>query len=499
MFTTLNRQGQLAAASPYRAGVPDRTLRWTVAGCALAALLAALAFLPGQALVGGRTAADEPQYLLTAISLFEDGDLDIADELGAARWRDFHADALPRQTEPTPEGREISPHDPGLPVLLAVPTGLAGWAGAKAALALVNGALAAVLVWTAVRRFGVRPLTAAPVVLAATVAPPVAVYGTQVYPELPGALCVAGIVALAGARRRPAAVVAGVVALATVAAWLSVKYVPVAGVTAALALWSAHRDGARRAVGAALGAATVLGGVYAVAHVRWYGGLTPYASGDFFVENGGQLSVMGDKANRLGRTRRLAGLLIDRDFGLAAWQPLWVAVVPGVAALAARRPPRWLLLVAPLAVGWAVATWVAVTMHGWWFPGRHVLHALPCAVVAVAWWLDRLAIGRIVAWSAVAVGAASSGWLAADAAFGDVTLVFDPWATTSPVLAAMQPLLPDLRVDALADQVRYALWCAAFVGSVLVAVRHERRRRSQETPDAELVVPSATPAGRAGR
>jgi len=469
--------------------VPGRTLRGTVVGCAVAAVLAALAFLPGRALLDGRTAADEPQYLLTAISLWEDHDLDIADELGAARWRDFHADALPRQTQPTPEGREISPHDPGLPVLLAVPVGIAGWAGAKGVLALVNGALAAVLVWTAVRRFGVAPGVAAPVVLALTISPPMAVYGAQVYPELPGALCIAGIVALAGARHRRGAAVAGVVALATVAAWLSVKYVPVAGAAAALALWASWRDGARRAVGVAVGAAAVLGVAYAVAHVRWYGGLTPYASGDFFAENGGQLSVMGDRANRLGRSRRLAGLLLDRDFGLAAWQPLWLAVVPGVAALVARRPSRWLVLAVPLAAGWAMATWIAVTMHGWWFPGRHVLHALPCAVLVIAWWLDRVGAGRVVAWIGVAVGAVATAWLAADTGLGDVTLVFDPWATSSPVLAAVRPLLPDVRVGALGDQVRFVLWVAAFSVAALAAVRHERRRPSPDP--AQVLEPPA--------
>ena len=292
MYSTLNTKSQLLRRAAYRA---DVTLRRTMAACAAGAFLAALAFLPGQALIGGRTAADEPQYLLTAISLFEDRDLDLADELSAARWRDFHADELPRQTQPTPEGREISPHDPGLPVLLALPVGLGGWAGAKVLLALVNGALAAVLVWTAVRRFAVATHIAAPVVLALTIGPPVAVYGAQVYPELPGALCIAGIVALAGAERRRGAAVAGIVALATIAAWLSVKYVPVAGSAAAIALWTAHRAGARQAVAWALGSAAALGALYALAHVRWYGGLTAYASGDFFAEHGGQLSVMGDR------------------------------------------------------------------------------------------------------------------------------------------------------------------------------------------------------------
>src|SRR6185436_3881811 len=119
---------QATAAPTGAVGAPaggDR-LGAALVAVALAAFLASLAFLPAHALETSRTAADEPQYLLTAISLAEDHSLDLADELSAARWRDFAGHDLPRQTEPTPEGREISPHDPGLPVLLAVPVAVGG-------------------------------------------------------------------------------------------------------------------------------------------------------------------------------------------------------------------------------------------------------------------------------------------------------------------------------------------------------------------------------------
>jgi len=466
---------------------PVDPLRRSLVAVALAAFVASLAFLPAHALQTSRTAADEPQYLLTAISLAEDHSLDLADELSAARWRDFAGHDLPRQTEPTPEGREISPHDPGLPLLLAVPVAVGGWVGAKVALALVNGALAALLVWTGVRRFGVSRRLAVPVVLALTLAPPLAVYGAQVYPELPGALCIAGILALTGAERRRSLAVAGVVALATAAAWLSIKYVPVAGLAASAALWGWWRRGGRRAVGVTVGAAAVLGMVWAAAHVAWYGGLTPYASGDFFTENGGQLSVMGDKPDRAARSVRLLGLLVDRDFGLGAWQPLWLLVIPAIAVLLVRRPPRWGSIAAPLAAGWVMATWIAVTMHGWWFPGRHLLHALPCAVLAIAWWLDRVAVGRVVAWAGVVIGIVSSLWLAAQAAFADVTLVLDPWATTDPVVRLMQLLLPDMRDHGIAVGVRYVGWLLVLLALAAMAVRHERRRSVLDDVVAEAI------------
>ncbi len=117
----------------------DRLLVRPASSSALLAAAWACVALPARATYGARTTADEPQYLLSALSLWEDGDLDIADELAAERWRDFHEAQLPVQTEPLePTAGGVSPHDPLLPVLLAVPVGLAGWAGAKATLAVAR-------------------------------------------------------------------------------------------------------------------------------------------------------------------------------------------------------------------------------------------------------------------------------------------------------------------------------------------------------------------------
>lgn len=93
---------------------------------AMLATAAALAGLSGHATYGARTTADEPQYLLTARSLVDDGDLDISDELAAERWRAYHAAPLPQQTRPLPGGTRISPHDPLLPLLLAPGVAVAG-------------------------------------------------------------------------------------------------------------------------------------------------------------------------------------------------------------------------------------------------------------------------------------------------------------------------------------------------------------------------------------
>jgi hypothetical protein len=164
---------------------------------------------------GTRTTADEPQYLLTAISLAEGGDLDIADELAAGRWRPFHALALPEQTEPLAGGRRLSPHDPLLPLLLAGPVAAGGWVGAKLAMAAMAGLLAALALWTAVRRLDVPVATATLAVGVFACSPPLAVYGSQVYPEVPAALAVLAatptLLSPAAPSRRETLVVGGAV------------------------------------------------------------------------------------------------------------------------------------------------------------------------------------------------------------------------------------------------------------------------------------------------
>lgn len=433
-----------------------------------------------RATLGSRTTADEPQYLLSALSLWEDHDLDITDELGEERYRDFHEADLPVQTQAV-DGRLVSPHDPLLPLLLAAPVGLGGWVGAKVALSAMAGVLAGMLLWTAVARFEVAARTATTVVLAFALAAPLSAYGTQVYPELPAALALtAAIAALTGPldRRGRWLLGAAVVALP----WLGVKYAPVAAALTGAALWRLLRRDERRPVAVWLGGLALAGAVFLLLHRAWYGGWTVYAAGDHFV--GGELTVMGSSPDHLGRSSRLLGLLVDRGFGLAAWAPVHLLAVPALAVLARRRPPGALALAAPLAAGWATATWVALTMHGWWWPGRQVVVVVPCLVLAVAWWAElagRRAL-RVVA-ALGAVGAVLWMWLVVEVLRGQRTLVFSFEATSDPIYRAWRTLLPDYHHPTAATWLLQAAWLAASAVAVTWAWRSAR-------PDAAPGPPS---------
>ncbi len=482
--------------------VRNRPLAAALVTVFVVGLLAALAGLGVRSTLGGKASVDEPQYLLTALSLYEDFSLDIDDELDAERWRDYHDTLLPRQTRDLDGGGQISPHDPLLPLILAVPFGLGGLAAAKATMAVLAGLTAAVTLWVAVRRFAVRLPVATVGVGVAFASPPLAVYGQQIYPEIPAALAVVVAVgALGGPLRRRGLVVflTAVVALP----WLSVKYAPVAAVLVAACLVVLTRAGRGRAAAGAVGVLAAAGVVYLTVHQAVWGGWTVYATADHFAESG-EFGVVGFTPDYLGRSQRLAALLLDRDYGLLAWQPAWLLVLPALGAALAARPARWGTLVAPALAGWLVATYVALTMNGFWWPGRQVVVILPILVVLVLWWLDRSALP--VRAGAVALGAL--GVLALSALLigghrGEVRWVNGFYAAGGPLRRAFGVLLPEYRAPGDAGVwPRHAAWLAVFavlaVAGWLGARRVSARRVSGSARPRSAPRPANPPAPDSG-
>lgn len=447
-----------------------------------------------RATYGARLTADEPQYVLSALSLWEDGDLDIADELRDERWRSFHGADLPRQTEPRPDGSELSPHDPLLPVLLAPGVGLFGWGGARVTMALVVGALASLLAWTASTRLGVRSRTAAVVATAFCLSPPITSYGSQIYPEAVAALATTvAASALLGrpGRWRTVAWLLGVVALP----WLGVKY---AGVAVAFGLVGLWRD--RRLALPVVGAAGVAAASYLAFHQAVYGGWTVYAAGDHFV--GGEFTVVGNDPDHVARSIRLLGLLVDRDFGLIAWAPVYLLAVPAVAWFARRGGAARVVVLGPLAAGYATATWVALTMHGWWWPGRQTVVVLPLVVLAVASFVDgHSARVRAVAVTG-AIGALTWLWLTIEATHGSISLIVDFFDTSNPWVRSWSALLPDERVDGAATMLRNVAWAVLLAAGAAWAWRSagaDEDPLAGEGADADRVAVDLDGRGAVGR
>lgn len=433
------------------------SLRWAMVAAGLVATVAALLGIGVRSTFGAHVAVDEPQYLLTAMSLFEDFDLDISDELAERRWEPWGGRELPVQTEVLEGGAQISPHDPLLPLLLAVPMGLGGWVAAKAVLALMAGALAALTLWTAVRRFAVPQGLATAGVAVAGASAPFAVYGQQVYPELPAALATVAAVALLA---RPVAFCAVVTALP----WLSVKYAPVAAALALVGLWRTRSK-------ALLAGFAVMGVLYLVAHRVVWGGWTVYASGDHFQQSG-EFGVMGFDPDYVGRAFRLVGLMVDRAYGLAAWQPAWLLLVPAVGFALHRRQSGLLL---PLAAGWLTATFVALTMHGQWWPGRQLVVVLPLAVLLILVYLAQASVA--VRWSGLVLGAAgvvTYAWLVVDGLAVRIT-----WVSGFERVGWLRGLLPDYRAGWTSFWPLHLAWLALFL--IVIAYAYQKKEHHHVT------------------
>lgn len=458
-------------------GVSQRRGLWLA--CVLAAL--ATLFSGGlgvevRAAGVGAAAVDEPQYLLSALSLFEDGDLNIADERESFAYEPFHQQAMPIQTEVLDDGRRISPHDPLLPLLLAIPMGLGGFVAAKWTLVVMAAALAALTTYAAVTRFAVPARLAGVVAGVAGSTPPLSVYAHQVYPELPAAvavtLCVLAIVPPQGHTTRAWTVgrVALFVAAVSALPWLAAKYMLVAAALAVVGLAHMWRASKRAALWTS-GAFVASGVGWIVGHWLIYGGWTSYATGDHFTARG-EFSAIGFAPDYLGRSVRLVGLFTDETFGLLAWQPAWLLAVFAVGFVGFRYGG---VFAAPIAAGWITATFIALTMHGYWWPGRQVVVILPLLVLACAIALHRAPTWRVSIYVATAVAAlvgfAYQAWLLIAGRSGALAWVLAPDDTPPTPLNFLREALPNYRVLLATDWALHTTWAAACLALLIIGMR----------------------------
>ena len=423
----------------------------------------------GQAAVGLRASrtspitGDEPFYLVTTQSLLSDGDLDLRDEYADAdmEMRRFWRGTKPlwKQMEPAADGRLLSPHDPGLSLLVLPAYWVGGVDMVQRFLVLLWAAAMAVTAVVAVRRFSVPPAASGLAAIAVGAGTPGVVYASEVYPEGPAALAVAVGLAIALAdRARPVALASVSVALC----WLGIKYAPYAAVLAAVWMWRFRRERAALVTFALLSLAAA--GHSAWWHLRTFDGLTPYSTNVVWAGEG-TASIVTDHLGRGDRSYRLYGLFIDERFGLFRWSPIALLGVIGIVR-------RTLLPVALVGVGVLMGTFVSITMMGWWFPGRLLVAALPALVVLVAVAVTRLPKTALLltVWSLA---------ITARLVVSDVLIAIDPWTIGLPLPPA--DLFPDFRSFGV-KQVGISLGWLVAVVSIASLVRWRSSSSSTATP-----------------
>ena len=133
---------------------------------------------------GAAITGDEPFYLLTTQSLLDDGDLDLRQQYERHSYTEFfdHPDGLWQQSVPREDGVLLSPHNPGLSVMLIPGFALGGLLGAQAEL-LVMGALAFALAYVLAAKVTRAPRASWLTTLCVGLAAPAFVYSTEIYPE----------------------------------------------------------------------------------------------------------------------------------------------------------------------------------------------------------------------------------------------------------------------------------------------------------------------------
>jgi len=378
-------------------------------------------------------AGDEPRYLLSARSLAEDGNLNVFDEYRQKAYSGFFPYVLkPRGTSDATTATLYDPVGAGFPLLITPAYKLGGPHLVELFLAAL-AALAVALAYLLALRVTPDPW-ALGATLAVGLSAPLIAYGSAIYPDMAVGALLAGaaLLALAAAERptRPRAF--GAFVLLALLPWLGTRFV-VAGLVIVVFLVARLRA-QRRGLMAILGCeiAGFSAALYIALNEGLYGGFTPYSA-----EAPGTTPTGAHSASDYGRrVDRLFGLLADRHYGLLCWAPiLFLALVgawllwrgrrerlgqalPGYRAIASAAG----LCLAVVGAQFLVAAFLAPTMHGFWFPGLHVIAVLPLAIPLVALGLRHLPrLGVVLA--GLSVGA--SLWLYLAVRIGDFGLASD--------------------------------------------------------------------------
>ena len=404
---------------------------------------------------GASISGDEPFYLLTTQSLLADGDFDLTNQYAARSYESFfdHPDGLWYQSVPKPEdGQLLSPHNPGLSLLLIPGFGLGGLAGAQVQL-LVMGAATMALAYVLADRLTSRRVLSWAATLGVGLSATAFVYSTEIYPEFPAALAlVLSLLLVTRDKRLGLADGLLLALLLTAMCWLGVKYAVLTALVAGYFLLRA--DAAGRAALLACGVASA--GFYAWFHLHLFGGLTPYGVNAAYAQ-WNSAEILGGHVEWGERYYRLWGLFIDRRFGIGRWAPLLLAAVPGMALLAFAGRPHKLLLGLILAQ-MLVAAFVAITMMGWWFPGRTMLTVLPLFAAPIV-----MLIAKVPPWGRISVAVLGALTLATTAGLAqagraqEITIAVDPFDMAFPAFPGPQRIVPPVHLvdgrDLVADLV----------------------------------------------
>jgi hypothetical protein len=462
---------------------------------------------------GASITADEPFYLMTTKSLIDDGNLDLRAQYDRQSYREFfdHPDGLWRQSVETSDGLLLSPHEPGLSVLVIPGFLLDGLRGVQVQLMLLS-ALTFSLAYVLVSRETALPLLSWLVTAAVGLTATSFVYATEIYPEVPAALCLISMALVLQTKRGDAWAGLAMALLVTVLVWFGMKYAPLGAIIALAFLWQADSRG--RLTFLALCA--VSGLAYVWFHYAVFEDLTAYSVNTVY-EGADAANVLQSHVSIPDRAYRLWGLFVDQRFGIGRWAPLLLPLPASLPLLLrgggpfagpdGRQAPEVvgdregrpyglvkLVVLGLIVTQFLIATFVAITMMGWWFPGRTLMAVLPLAALPLTMLLARLPVaGRVLAGGLALVSFAFTVALrdatakGSNVATGEVTLAVDPFDMAWWPFRQSAHLFPNYQTWSDTTVALTLVWVALLLGSMAWAIWREhgdvlrtlpRRRRT---------------------
>lgn len=319
---------------------------------------------------------DEPHYLMVADSLWRDHDVSLEKDYAEGRYWAFCDRILaPHYRVRGKHGEIYSLHALGLSLLILPAYALGGYPAASFFMALLAALLARELRELLLCLLEDRRLAEGGA-WALALSPPLIHYAGLIFTEVPAALIVA--VALRRLRRprtlRPSGLVT-VGALVAFLPWLNVRYAPIAGI---LILY-----GLSALPGVARAAALILPAIASAAasaayHFLLYGFSDPRR-------------VYGRRPELSLTTlpEGLPGLLLDQEFGLLVYAPLFALALPGFFLW--WRKDRRQALTGAAVFGFVLSSSAMWHMWrgGWNPPARFLLPALPVLGLAATAALGR--------------------------------------------------------------------------------------------------------------
>jgi hypothetical protein len=347
--------------------------------------------------------ADEPHYLLLTHSLVFDHDFDLANNYARGDYRRFYPAKIDHHTVTNARGQELPVHDVGISVLLVPGYAMAGRLGAMFELDIF-GALLALGMFVVGMKLGAAPRAALTAWALFAFTSPLAIYSSQIYPEIVGAGLVTWAV-VAHIRftesRKWRYLWLAALALALLP-WFSIRYWFLLGpMLAVMALHVMMPIQSGRYI--------VLKGLVVIflpllVSVALFGAFDSYYY-QTLTPNAGYVLFMRHRPSlfTLHFLPGFAGLLFDRAFGLLTTAPVYLLAFAGCWVLWQRQRWQGALVISPAAAYVLLAALNRFWYGGWAPPPRYIVSGIavlaPVAGLVLSRRTPRVLLLVLSAWS----------------------------------------------------------------------------------------------------